>query len=79
MRTNEFDQHAIERRIRDVHDQSVFVARDVKYDPIVSHKIHGISEHFLYIRWSSPIEPCSQCCASFLTVPRLLGGVPKIA
>jgi hypothetical protein len=42
MGTDEFDEHAPERK-RDVDDQPVFVAAKIKDDPIVAHEIDDTS------------------------------------
>jgi hypothetical protein len=49
MSADQFDQNAIERIISDADDKPVFVAANIKDNPVVTHKIDVGSEGSLYI------------------------------
>jgi hypothetical protein len=56
MGTDELHEHAPECK-RHVDDQPVFIATEIKDDPVVAHEIDSTAELPLYFGWVSPIVP----------------------
>jgi hypothetical protein len=64
---NELYEHSSER-IGDVHDQAIFIARNVEDEAIIAHKIDIGAEHRLYV--------CRTCDGAYLRIPKeILAGL----
>src|ERR1700740_2350880 len=57
MGTDELHENAAERK-RYVHDQTVFVAAEIEYGPVVADEIDGAAELPLDLGRISPMRPC---------------------
>jgi hypothetical protein len=53
--TDELHEHAPELK-RYMDNQPVFIAAEIKDDPVVAHEIDGTAELSLYLGWISPLR-----------------------